>query len=100
MLVGALVAELAELFLVVTPRHVVFAPTPGTSLDFLFMSFSFLGRCILPVFISFLFLLVSVVLLVLLFPVVTLHLVSCLLLYRHPWLPQPSSDWVPVGIGP
>ncbi len=79
MLVGALVAESAEFFLVVTPRHVVFAPMPGMSFDFLFMSFSFLGRCLLPVFISFLFLLVGVVLFVLLFPVIpsTLLLASC-----------------------
>jgi hypothetical protein len=79
LLVGALVTESAELFLEVTPCHVVFAPTPGTSLDFLFMSFSFLGRCLLSALISFLFLLGSVVLLVLLFPVVpsTLLLASC-----------------------
>ncbi len=79
LLVGALVAESAELFLVVAPRHVVFAPMPGTSLDFLFMRFPFLGRCLLPVFVSLLFLLVGVVLLVLLFPVIpsTLLLASC-----------------------
>ncbi len=70
LLVGALIAESAELFLVFIPRHVVFAPTPGTSLDFLFMCFPFLGRCLLPVFIFLLYLLVGVVLLVLLFPVV------------------------------
>jgi hypothetical protein len=61
-------------------------PTPcsvctssGTSLDLLFMRFPFLGRCLLPVFVSPLFLLVGVVLLVLLFPVVpsTLFLASC-----------------------
>jgi hypothetical protein len=79
LLVGALVAESAELFLVVTLHHVVFAPTPGTSIDFLFMRFSFLGRCLLPGFISFLFLFVGVVLLVLLFSVIpsTLFLASC-----------------------
>ncbi len=79
LLVGALIAKLAELFLVVAPRHVVFASMPGTSLDFQSMRYSFLGRCLLPVFISLLFLLVGVVLLVLLFPVIpsNLFLVSC-----------------------
>jgi hypothetical protein len=62
LLVGALVAELAELFLVISPCHVVFAPMPGTSLDLLFMRFPFLGRCLLPVFVSLLFLLVGDVL--------------------------------------
>ncbi len=81
LLVGALVAKLAELFLVVAPRHVVFAPMLGTSLYFLFMRFSFLGRCLLSVFVSLLFLLVGVVLVVLLFPVIpsTLFLASCLI---------------------
>jgi hypothetical protein len=75
----ALVAESAELFLVVAPRHVVLAPMPGTSLDLLLMRFSFLGRCLLPVFVSLLLFLISVVLLVLLFPVIssTLFLASC-----------------------
>jgi hypothetical protein len=79
LLVGALVAELAELFLVVALCHVVLAPMPGTSLDLFLVSFAFLGRCLLPVFISLLFLLVSVVLLVLLFPVIssTLFLAFC-----------------------
>ncbi len=70
LLVGALVAESAELFLVVYLCHVVFALMPGMSLDLLFMRFPFLGRCLLPVFVSLLFLLVGVVLLVLLFPVI------------------------------
>jgi hypothetical protein len=79
LLVGALIAESAELFLVVTPHHVVFAPVPGMSFDLLFMRFTFLGRCLIPVYVSLLFFLVGVVLLVLLFPVVpsTLLLVSC-----------------------
>ncbi len=80
LLVGALIAKLAELFLVVALRHVVLAPMPGTSLDHLLMSFSFLGRCLLPVLISFLLLLVSVVLLVLLVLVVS----SSLLLASFP----------------
>jgi hypothetical protein len=79
LLLGALVAKSAELFLVVSPCHVVFAPTQGMSLDLLFMRLPFLERCLLPVFVSLLFLLVSVVLLVLLFPVdpSTLFLASC-----------------------
>ncbi len=39
---------------------------PGTSLDLLLVSFSFLGRCLLPVLIFLLLFLVGVVLLVLL----------------------------------
>ncbi len=70
LLVGALVAESAELFLVVSPCHVVFAQMPGMSFDLLFMRFPFLGRCLLPGFVSLLFLLVGVVFLVLLFPVI------------------------------
>ncbi len=85
LLVGVLIAELAELFLVVAPRHVVLAPMPGTSLDLLLVSFSFLGRCLLPVLISLLFLLVSIVLLVLLFLLCLLHLASCLLPCCHLW---------------
>jgi hypothetical protein len=79
LLVGAIVAKSAELFLVVALCHVVLAPMPGTSLDLFLMSFTFLGRCLLPVFISLLFLLVSVVLLALLFPVIssTLFLAFC-----------------------
>jgi hypothetical protein len=98
LLVGALVAESAELFLVVSLCHVVFASMPGTSLDLLFMRFPFLGRCLLPVFVSLLFLLVGVVLLVLLFPVIppNLFLASCFIIILGPW---PSSGWVPVGIG-
>ncbi len=80
LLVGALNAELAELFLVVAPCHVVLAPTPGTSLDLFLVSFSFFGRCLLPVLVSLLLLLVSVVLLVLLFLVVS----STLLLASFP----------------
>jgi hypothetical protein len=71
LLVGALIAESAEPFLVVAPCHVVLAPMPGTSIDLFLVRFSFLGRCLLPVFISLLFLLVSVVLFVLLFLVVS-----------------------------
>jgi hypothetical protein len=58
----------------------VLAPTPGTSLDLLLMSFSFLGRCLLLVLIFLLLFLVSVVLLVLLFLVIfsTLLLASFL----------------------
>ncbi len=80
LLVGALIDELAELFLVVAPCHVVLAPMPGTSLDLLLVSFSFLGRCLLLVLISLLLLLVSIVLLVLLFLVVS----STLLLASFP----------------
>ncbi len=80
LLVGALIAELAELFLVVAPRYVVLAPMPGTTLDLLLVNFSFLERCLLPVLISLLLLLVSVVLLVLLFLVVS----STLLLASFP----------------
>ncbi len=81
MLVGVLIVELlAELFLVVAPHNVVLAPMPGTSLDLLLVSFSFLGRCLLPVLISLLLLLFSVVLLVLLFLVVS----STLLLASFP----------------
>ncbi len=80
MLVGALIAKLAEFFLVIAPRHVVLASMPGTSLDLLLVSFFFLGRCLLPVLISLLLFLVSVVLLVLLFPVVS----STLLLASFP----------------
>ena len=80
LLVGALIAKSAELFLVVAPCHVVLAPMLATSLDLLFMSFSFLGRCLLPVLISLLLFLVSVVLLVLLLPVVS----STLLLASFP----------------
>jgi hypothetical protein len=43
----------------------------GTSLDLLFMSFSFLGRCLLPVLIFLLLFLVNAVLLVLLFLVIS-----------------------------
>jgi hypothetical protein len=71
LLVGALTAELAELFLVIAPRHVVLAPTLDTPLDPFLLSFSFLGRCLLPVLISLLLFLVGIVLLVLLFPVVS-----------------------------
>ncbi len=51
-------------------------------LIFFFMHFPFLGRCPLPVFVSLLFLLVGVVLLVRLFPVIpsTLFLASCFIL--------------------
>ncbi len=82
LLVGALISESAEPFLVIAPRHMVLAPMPGTSLDLFLVRFSFLGRCLLPVFISLLFLLVSVVLLVLLFLVVssTFLLASCFIL--------------------
>jgi hypothetical protein len=80
LLAGGLIAESAELFLVVAPHHVVLAPMPGMSLDILLVSFSFLGRCFLPVLIFLLLLLVSVVLLVLLFPVVS----STLLLASFP----------------
>ncbi len=80
LLVGALIANSAELFLVVAPHHVVLAPMPDMSLDLLLVSFSFLGRCLLPVLISLLLLLVSVVLLVLLFLVVS----STLLLASFP----------------
>jgi hypothetical protein len=67
---------------VIAPRHVVLAPTPGTSLDLLLVSFSFLGRCLLPVLICLLLLLllVSLVLLVLLFLVIS----STLLLASFP----------------
>ncbi len=65
-----LIAKSAKLFLVVAPRHVVLAPMPGTPLDLLLVSFSFLGRCLLPVLIFLLIFLVSVVLLVPLFPVI------------------------------
>jgi hypothetical protein len=82
LLVGVLIAESAELFLVVAPCHVVLALTPGMSLDLLLMSFSFLGRCLLPVLIFLLLLLVSVVLLVLLFLVVS----STLLLASFPFV--------------
>ncbi len=71
LLVGALIAKLAELFLVVAPRHVVLAPMPGTSLDLLLVSFFFLGRCLLPVLIFLLLFLVSVVLFVFLFLVIS-----------------------------
>ncbi len=74
LLVGTLTAELAELILVIAPCHVVLAPMPGTSLDLFLASFSFLGRCLLPVLISLLLFLVSVVLLVLLFSVVSFTL--------------------------
>jgi hypothetical protein len=79
LLVGALIAESAEPFLVVAPCHVVLAPMPGTSLDLFLAKFSLLGRCLLPVFISLLFLLVSDVLLVLMFLVIcsTFPLASC-----------------------
>ncbi len=80
LLVSALTAESAELFLVIAPRHVVLAPMPGTSLDLFLVSFSFLGRCLLPVLISLLLFLVSIILLVLLFPVVS----STLLLASFP----------------
>ncbi len=48
----------------VSPHHVVLAPMPGTSLDLLLMSFSLLGRCLLPIVTFLLLFLVSVVLLV------------------------------------
>jgi hypothetical protein len=80
LLVGALIAKSAELFLVIAPCHVVLAPTPGGSLDLFLVSFSFLGRSLLPVLISLLLFLVRVVLLVLLFPVVS----STLLLASFP----------------
>ncbi len=80
MLVGALTAKSAELFLVIAPQHLVLAPMPGTSLDPFLVSFSFLGSCLLPVLISLLLFLVSVVLPVLLFPVVS----STLLLASFP----------------
>ncbi len=87
LLVGALTAKSAELFFVITPRHVLISPMPGTSLDLFLMSFSFLGRCLLPVLISLLLFLVSVVLLVLLFPVVpsTFLLASFLVVIFGSW---------------
>ncbi len=90
LLVGALVAKSAELFLVVTLHHVVFAPAPGTSLDLLFMHFTFLGGCLLPAFISLLFLHVGVVFLVLLLHVVpsTLFLPSCFIVILGSRNPQ------------
>jgi hypothetical protein len=80
LLVCALIAKSAELILVIALCHVVLAPMQGTSLDLFLVSFSFLGRCLLPVLISLLLLLVRVVLLVLLFPVVS----STLLLASFP----------------
>jgi hypothetical protein len=93
LLVGVLIAKLAELFLVVAPCHVVRAPTPGMSLDLLRVSFSFLGRCLLPVLIFLLLLLVSVVLLVLLFLVVS----STLLLASFPVIIFGSCCLLEVG---
>jgi hypothetical protein len=93
LLVGALIAKLTELFLVVAPCHVVLAPTPGTTLDLLLVSFSFLGRCLNPVLISLLFLLVSVGLLVLLFLVVS----STLLLASLPVVIFGSCCFLEVG---
>ncbi len=80
MLVGVLTAESAELFLVIAPRHVVLAPMPDTSLDLFLVSFSIFWKCLLPVLISLLLFLVSIVLLVFLFPVVP----STLLLASFP----------------
>jgi hypothetical protein len=78
LLVGTALAKLSVCFLVVAPRHVVLAPTPGTSLDLLLVSFSLLWRGLLPTLILLLLSLVSVILLILLFLIIasTLLLVS------------------------
>ncbi len=70
LLVDALFAKLAVSFLVFAPCHVVLAPMPGASLDFLLVSYSLLGRVLLSILILFLLSLVSIVLLVLLFFVI------------------------------
>ncbi len=93
LLVGALTAKSAELFLVIAPCHVVLAPMPGTSLELFLVSFSFLGRCLLPVLISLLLFLVSIVLLDLL-SCCLLHLTSCLVPCCHLWfLLRLGASW-------
>jgi hypothetical protein len=79
LLVDVLFAKSSVSVLVVIPCHVVLAPMPGTSLHSLLVSFSLLRRGLLSILILLLLSLVSRVLFVLLFLVITYTrlLVSC-----------------------